>query len=464
MKNFSILIVDDDESTAQSLSEFLRRRSYSVTAAGDGESGLAEMGRRQYDAVLLDIHLPRASGIDVLREIKEAAPDAAVIMMTAYASVDTAISALRLGATDYIIKPFDPDEIFNIVGRLVERKELIEANEEFSRVARSDYDFSNIITQDPRFLEVLDSIKRVAPADVPVVIMGESGSGKELVARALHTNSQRARKPLIAVNCAAISPTLMESEFFGHIKGSFTGAIADHKGYIERADQSTLLLDEIGELPLELQAKLLRVLQERQINRVGESRPIDIDVRFIAATQRNLKVEVEKGRFRKDLFFRLNLFSVTLPPLRERPCDVPPLVELFLARSSRRGMRVSEEAMDELIAYDWPGNVRELENIVERAAILAKDKLIMAGDLSLHPGGEEAGYMARVPPDEFDYKAAIKNVSDVAGRELIGRALARSGANVSKAARLLGVSRRFLTYRIKELGIRSVKQDREDES
>lgn len=455
MSSFIILVVDDDMPTAESLSSFLERRSFSVRTANTGEKGLDEIRNNYYDAVLLDIHLPGISGIELLAEIRALQPGVSVIMMTAFASIDTAISALRLGATDYVIKPFDPDEILLILDRLVERKELIETNEEFSNQARTMYDFSNIVTRDPKFLDILESVKKAAETNVAVVITGESGTGKELVARALHNNSDRAKRPLIAVNCAAISPALMESEFFGHVKGSFTSAHADHKGYFERAHNSTLFLDEIGELPIELQAKLLRVLQEGQINRVGESRPIDLDVRLIAATQKDLAQEVKQGRFRKDLFYRLNTFMVVLPPLRERLHDVPILVKLFMSRSAKPGIPVSEETMEALMDYDWPGNVRELENVIVRAAILAQGKEIRPNDLPLSADQDEAGYFVKLPMGVLDYKDTVKKVSDLAGRKLIMRALAEHDYNISKSAPPLGVSRRFLTYSLKKFGIKN---------
>ncbi len=463
MENFRILIIDDDRDMARSLREFLERRSYSVWTAASGEEGLSQVGVRSFDAALLDIHLPGADGIEVLGLIKKQVPDLPVVMMTAYASIDTAVSALRLGATDYIIKPFEPDEMFSILGRLAERKELIDANQEFIRAAKSDYDFDHIVTKDPGFREILEAVKKIANTDVPALIMGESGTGKELVARALHNNSARAARPLIAVNCAAISPTLIESEFFGHVKGSFTGAVGDAKGYIERADKSTLFLDEIGELPPELQAKLLRAIQEGQICRVGESRPISVDVRYVAATQRDLEKEVEEGRFRKDLYFRLNLFTAKLPALRTRPADIPLLAEYFLDGSTRRGMSIAPQAMERLMNYKWPGNARELENVIQRSSILAKDKVITVSDLPFHADRDRSGYAAFFPADAWDYKEVVKNVTDVTAHDLISRALLVNNGNVSAAARFLGVSRRFLNYRIKELAIRGAKSDAGEE-
>jgi DNA-binding NtrC family response regulator len=454
MTNFTILIVDDDPVTVESLCRLFESRSFSVRTAEDGNKGLVEIKNNRFDLILLDISLPGINGIDVLREARENNTDAAVIMMTAYASIDSAVSALRLGATDYIIKPFEPDQIMWEVDRLIERKALIEANWEFSREAKKHYDFSNIVTKNSHFLQILESVKRVARTTIPILIMGESGTGKEMVARAVHTNSDRSHRPLIAVNCGAIPPSLIESEFFGHVKGAFTGAVSDHKGFFERADRSTLFLDEIGELPMDLQVKLLRVLQEGQINRVGDSCTIDLDFRLIVATQRNLDEEVRTGRFRQDLYYRLNVFPIKLPPLRERSEDIPALVGHFLKLSPRPGMRMSDEAMEILMKYPWPGNVRELENVVERASILADGNMIKPQDLPLDIKDENPEFLVKIPPGILNYKEVMENVTDLASHELIVRALNYYNNHITRTAQALGISRRLLTYRIKELGLR----------
>lgn len=457
--SFRVLVVDDDELIVGSLTRLLKSQGMAVRGASAAEEALAEAKGGVFDLILMDINLGRKSGLDVVRELRENEIKTPVVMMTAYASVETAIAALRLGATDYIIKPFEPHQVLRITDRLMERKRLIEANEEFARTARQDHDFSHLITRNPAFLAVLESVKRVCRGRTPILIMGESGTGKELVARAVHTNSERAGRPLIAVNCGAIPATLMESEFFGHVKGAFTGAISDHKGYFERADQSTLFLDEIGELPRELQVKLLRALQEGQINRVGDSRLISMDFRLIAATQRDLEIEHREGRFREDLYYRLNVFPVRLPPLRERSEDIPLLVDHFLNHSARRGMRISEQALAVLMKYDWPGNVRELQNVVERSAILTRGDEIGASDLPLR-GEESAGdYSVRLAPGVPPYKEVMKAISDLAARELISRALATNRGHVTRTAAMLGISRRLLTYRMKELGMREAPED-----
>ncbi len=463
MSDFKVMVVDDDELILGSLSRLLKSRGVTVRTCANAEAGLAEVENDFFDLILLDINLAGRSGIEVLAELRKRSVESAVVMMTAYASVDTAVSALRLGAADYIIKPFEPDQIVRIAEGLQERKRLIEANEEFAREARGQYDFSNIITRNPALLALLESVKRVTRTNVPVLIMGESGTGKELVARAIHTNSPRAHRPLIAVNCGAIPATLMESEFFGHVKGSFTGAVADHKGFFERADGSTLFLDEIGELPRELQVKLLRALQEGQIIPIGGSRPISLDFRLIAATSRDLESEVKQGRFREDLFYRIHVFPVRLPPLRERCEDIPLLVEHFLRRSTRKNARVSEQALALLAGYSWPGNVRELDNVVERAALLADGDTILPKDIPLNPSEPESGYAVSIPPGILPYKEVIKNVSNLAGRELIARALAFYQGHITRAAKVLGISRRLLTYKLKELGLRSAEEENQEE-
>jgi two-component system, NtrC family, response regulator AtoC len=456
--SFRVLVVDDDELILGSLARLFKARGMTVRTASTAEEGLGEARGGGFDLILMDINLGPRSGLDVVRQLREAQVKSEVVMMTAYASVDTAVSALRLGATDYIIKPFEPDQILRVTDRLLERKRLIEANEEFVRAARVQYDFSHIITRNEVFLAILESIKRVASSRAPILIMGESGTGKELVARAVHTNSDRAGRPLIPVNCGAIPASLMEAEFFGHVKGAYTGAVSDQKGYFERADGSTLFLDEIGELPRDLQVKLLRALQESQINRVGDSKLMSLDFRLIAATQRDLEVEVKAGRFREDLYYRLNVFPVRLPPLRERSEDIPLLVDHFLSQATRRGLRISEAAQRRLMAYGWPGNVRELANVVERAAILAPGDEIGVADLPLREDEPAADYAVAVPPGIHAYKDAMKAVIDLAGRELINRALTYHRGNVTRAAETLGVSRRLLTYRMKELGLRGAAE------
>jgi two-component system response regulator AtoC len=461
MPNFSIMIIDDDVMLLRSLYQVFSNKGFSVTAVEDGKSAMAEFEKQPFDIIIADIHLPGRDGIELLKEIRGKDQDCAVVMMTAFASVDTAVSALRLGATDYIIKPFEVEQILLVVNRIIERKRLVEDNLEFSLDARNNYDFSRIVTRSGKFKEILGSLKRVARTDSTILIIGESGTGKELVARAVHTNSDRARRPLISVNCGAIPATLIEAELFGHVKGAFTGAVGDRKGYFERAHGSTLFLDEIGELNLDLQVKLLRVLQEKQICRIGDSRPVDLDFRLIAASQWDLAREAKEGRFRQDLFYRLNVFPVTLPPLRERPEDIEPLVNHLLGRFSRRNIKVSNEALEAFRGYSWPGNVRELENVVERALLMAEGDVIELAHLTPEIKGKEFETRSDEPeirveiPSRFNnYKDVIKEVGDLVRRKMILRALSDHDWNVTHSARALGMSRRHLIHKMQQLGLR----------
>ncbi|HUT55951.1 MAG TPA: sigma-54 dependent transcriptional regulator [bacterium] len=458
MAEFSILIVDDDPMVLRSLEQILARRGYVVVTASEPAMAEARLGEGRFDIILLDINLPGKDGIEFLRELRRDDPEYAVVMMTAFASVDTAVSALRLGATDYIIKPFEFEQLELVIGRIAERKRLLSANQEFLRGVKSQYDFSRIVTMSPRFLELIESLKKVVATNTTILITGESGTGKELVARAVHTNSPRSDLPLIAVNCAAIPATLMEAELFGHVKGAFTGAVGDRKGYFERADGSTLFLDEIGELNIDLQVKLLRVLQERQISRVGDPRPVGLDFRLIAATQRDLTLEVKEGRFRQDLYYRLSVFPVSLPPLRERPEDVEPLIANCLKKLGRGDLEVSAEALELMRRYSWPGNVRELENVIERAALLSDSVVI--GPMALAPelrgggSGSAGGLRVEIPAETSDYKQVLREVGSLARRKLIGRALRAHQGNVTHSARALGMSRRHLITMMRELGIK----------
>jgi len=453
MPKFSVMIVDDDAMTLKSLERVLSGNGLSVETAGDAETALSVLVSRPFDLALFDINLPGMDGIGLLRELRDRGVESDVVMMTAFATLDSAVSALRLGATDYILKPFELDQLMLVVDRLVERKRLVCDNLEFSREARDQYDFSRIVTRNPEFLSVLDSLKRVCATTSAVLITGESGVGKELVARAIHNNSDRADRPLIAVNCGAIPPTLMEAEFFGHVKGAFTGAVRDRRGFFERADGSTLFLDEVGELPPDLQVKLLRALQERQVTKLGDGRVIDVDFRLIAATQRDLGEDIKEGRFRQDLYYRLHVVPVHVPPLRDRPEDVRPLVELFLSKSSRKGITISDEALAALGGYSWPGNVRELENVVERATVMAESDAIGLCDLPSEIQGEPAGIKVGIPAHYTSYKQVVKEVTDLALREVIARALNDNDWNVTRSAKALEISRRQLIYKMHDLGL-----------
>jgi len=376
----SILIVDDEEPIRQVLSEVLGGNGYVVRTAADGEEALRELSANDYDAVVTDVRMPRMDGLSLVRAIQQVAPESTVIVMSAYGSHDLAIEAMKAGAYDYLGKPFRPDEVLLVLRKAEERERLRAENRWLRREMEASRSQAGIIAESPAMKEVLRVVGKVAPAKTTVLIAGESGTGKELVARAVHQLSPRKGGPFVAVNCGAIPDQLIESELFGHAKGAFTGAQSAKRGLFEEADSGTLLLDEIGELPLQLQPTLLRALQEGEIRRVGDARNIKVDVRVLAATNRDLSQEVSQGKFREDLFYRLNVVAVKLPPLRDRPEELPLLAERFIAQhASRLGIprkNLSPDALSLLQEWRWPGNVRELENALERALVLSEDEEI----------------------------------------------------------------------------------------
>jgi two-component system response regulator AtoC len=394
-------------------------------------------------------------GLEFLREVQKAGMDATLIMMSAYGTVDTAIEAMKSGAYDYISKPFKPDEIILTLKKAEERERLRRENERLRREVRSQYSFENIVSKNEKMQKLFDVIRKVAPYKSTILIIGESGTGKELVARALHYQSDRSQRAFIPVNCGAIPENLLESELFGHVKGAFTDAIRTKKGLFEEADGGTLFLDEIGELPLQLQVKLLRVLQEGEIRRVGEAKPIQVDVRIVAATVKDLIREVKEGRFREDLFYRLNVFPIHLPPLRERREDIPLLASHFVKKYNQAlGKAVASihpKAVETLLNYRWFGNVRELENTIERAIVLADGSEIDKENLPAEIQEFEEGVPS--PPVEEE-ECSIKKASKSLEINLIQKALKRTRGNHTHAAKLLEISHRALLYKIKEYGIR----------
>jgi two-component system response regulator AtoC len=450
-----ILIIDDEESFRHMLSVILKREGYEVDAAPDGQEGLQKMTLNTYDQVLCDIRMPRMDGLEFLREVQKAGMDATLIMMSAYGTVDTAIEAMKSGAYDYISKPFKPDEIILTLKKAEERERLRRENERLRREVRSQYSFENIVSKNEKMQKLFDVIRKVAPYKSTILIIGESGTGKELVARALHYQSDRSQRAFIPVNCGAIPENLLESELFGHVKGAFTDAIRTKKGLFEEADGGTLFLDEIGELPLQLQVKLLRVLQEGEIRRVGEAKPIQVDVRIVAATVKDLIREVKEGRFREDLFYRLNVFPIHLPPLRERREDIPLLASHFVKKYNQAlGKAVASihpKAVETLLNYRWFGNVRELENTIERAIVLADGSEIDKENLPAEIQEFEEGVPS--PPVEEE-ECSIKKASKSLEINLIQKALKRTRGNHTHAAKLLEISHRALLYKIKEYGIR----------
>lgn len=452
-----ILIVDDDPGFRRLLETILRGEGYRVELAGSVREGMAAARRTQFPLVLSDLKLPDGDGIQMLRWLRENSPSTAVILITAFGTVGSAVEAMKLGAEDYLGKPLaSPDELRLLVRRTLDRRQMEQERE--ALVEQQDSaPCTELIAEDPAMRAVLQLVSKVAPTDATVLITGESGTGKELIARCIHRQSHRAGHVFVAVNCAALTASLIESELFGHEKGAFTGAASQHQGRFERAHKGTIFLDEIGELDANLQAKLLRVLQERTLERVGGTREIEVDVRVVAATNRNLLRMVGEGKFREDLYYRLNLFPVALPALRERPADILPLATAFFQRAKRRLGKppgsISPEAAHLLRAYHWPGNVRELENTMERAAILSEGDLL-PGDLpGLVPpaAGAEPLLTAAQPAPGL-----AKTVRELE-KEAILAALKANHGNRTRSAAQLGISLRTLQYRLKEYGLGDIE-------
>jgi two-component system response regulator AtoC len=448
-----ILIIDDEENLRHMLSAMLSRQGYQADTAENGAEGLRRLREKVYDFILCDIRMPEMDGKGFLVRALEEHVTSPVIMMSAYGSVDTAVECMKMGAYDFISKPFKKDEIVMVLKKAEERERLKSENSRLRAEVSGRDEFCGILSRSPAMQEIFGQIRRVADLKTTVLILGESGTGKELVARAIHNSGIRAPKPFVAVNCGAIPENLLESELFGHVRGAFTDASSDKTGLFEQADGGTLLLDEIGEMPISLQVKLLRVLQEEEIRRVGAAHSKKVNVRVVSATSRNLQADVYSGRFREDLFFRLNVFCITLPPLRERAEDIPQLVGCFAGRYAagveNPPVRSSPEAMRLLIGYGWPGNIRELENVIERGVILCDGGIITAD--CLPPALRQATERGEsVPPDE---NLSIKKAEDAIERDLIRKALIKTGGNRTQAAKILEISHRSLLYKLKEFGV-----------
>lgn len=449
-----ILIVDDEESFRNVLTVILRKEGYEVEGATNGEEGLNKISNAAFDHVLCDIRMPKMDGLEFLRESQKAGAEAPVIMMSAYGTVDTAIEAMKLGAYDYISKPFKPDEIILTLKKAEERERLRKENELLRRQVKKEYSFENIVSKNEKMNKLFEIIKKVAPYKSTILITGESGTGKELVARAIHYNSDRSKMFFVPVNCGAIPENLLESELFGHVKGAFTDAIRTKKGLFEEADEGTIFLDEIGELPAQLQVKLLRVLQDGEIRRVGESKSIQINVRIIAATVKDLAKEVNEGRFRDDLFYRLNVLHLSIPPLRERKEDIPLLIQHFINKHNqnlnKHVKEVDSKALELLMNYKWSGNVREVENTIERALVLTDGDRIELDNLPF----EIQNFQNEVPMVSMaEEEYSIKKGSRMLEMGLIRKALRKTKGNHTHAARLLEISHRALLYKIKDYGI-----------
>ena len=453
----TVLIVDDEKNYPLILSAVLAEEGYETLTAHSGREALELLANSDVDLVLTDMKMPSMDGIDLLERIKSKDSELPVIMMTAYGTVEKAVEAMQKGAYNYILKPFDNDQLIVYVKKAVSLYGIVKDNKRLRSAVESQYSFGNIIGKSKPMQDVYDIIKKVAPANATVIIEGESGTGKELVAKSIHFNSPRRDKPFIVVNCSALAETLLESEVFGHEKGAFTGAAGMKKGRFEIADGGTLFLDEIGELSQNLQVKLLRVIQERVFERVGGTKPVSVDIRFIAATNKNLKAEVDQGRFREDLFYRLNVVNIALPRLSQRQGDIRLLVDHFINKyANQRGGQPPVDGIDPDVErlffnYSWPGNVRELENLIERAMILCGSKTITLVDLPdgfrenvyniLHIGG--------IPAD-----VKLADTLSMVEKRMIERALKLSNNVQSHAASMLGIGKSGLNQKLKKFGIR----------
>jgi two-component system response regulator AtoC len=443
VKKVKLLVVDDEAIVRESLNAWLKDVGYQVLTAENGHKALEVIEKEKPDIMIADLVMPGMDGIELMKRAKAQHPKIEVIIITAYASIPTAITAMKEGAYDYIEKPFCPERAELLVKKLAEHQELVEENLSLRQKLEDHYRFENIIAKSSKMQRLIELIKVVGKSNATVLITGESGTGKELVARAIHSQSHRQNKPFVAVSCAALPESLLESELFGHEKGSFTGAYAQKKGKFEFANGGTLFLDEVGEMSANIQVHLLRVLEEKEFTRVGGNEPIRVDVRVISATNKDLRKAIEKQEFREDLYYRLNVVNIELPPLRERKEDIPLLAEHFLNKFAMENQKeitgFSPEAMELVLGYDWPGNVRELENAIERAVILAKDSIITIVDLP-----QENLSMA--------YSTTLrKNLKEVE-KGHIWNILHETGENYSEAARILGISRMTLYNKAKEYG------------
>lgn len=447
-----ILIVEDEKGMRDLLFRVFRKEGYEVFLAEDGEQGLESAKELIPDVIIADLDMPVMNGIEMIKRIKAFDPNSTIIIITAYASLESAIEALKLGAYDYIIKPFKIDEIKITVSKAFERISLINQNRYLKEELENKIFFPGVIGKSEKMKYILELIQAVSKTDSIVLIEGESGTGKELVARAIHENSNRKENPFIILNCGALAEGILESELFGHEKGSFSGAIMQRKGRFELAHRGSLFIDEIGELPLLAQTRLLRVLQEKEFERVGGNFPIKVDVRIIAATNKNLEKEVKEHRFREDLFYRLNVFKVTLPPLRERIEDIPDLCNYFLQKFNRQMNKsikgVSEEVMKIFKNYPWPGNIRELQNVIERAVVLCKGDIITPHDIPDNLSLEENNI-------SYDLKEGedLESVIDRIEKEFILKALKKAGYSQTKTAEILGIKRTTLRYKLEKHGL-----------
>ncbi len=450
-----ILVIDDEQNYLLLLDTLLEEEGYSVTSLQDPELALDYLAESEVDVVITDMKMPKLSGQEILEQVRKKYPHVPVLIMTAYGSIDGAVEAMKCGAFDYISKPFSNSELLLSVSKAAKMSQAERQNRLLRQSLQDKYGVHQIIGRSKPMRQVLDLVSRVGPSSSNVLITGESGTGKELIAQALHYSSSRSKGPFVSVNCMALNPGLLESELFGHEKGSFTGAVVKKRGRFEIAHQGTLFLDEIGELAPDLQIKLLRVLQEHKFERVGGEKSVQVDIRLITATNKDLAREVAQGEFREDLFYRLNVVNIHLPPLRERAEDIPLLAANFLHKYSEQNNKqvtgFNSDALQALIAYSWPGNVRQLENVVERSVVLAREQLINYEDLPAELKGESEQFKsaADLLPSEVNLGETLEKIEAA----LIRRALVRSDFVQVKAADMLGISKSLLQYKLKKYSI-----------
>ena len=455
MSNHSarILIVDDEQSLREMLAVLLQREGYHVDQAPDGQVALERVVEHNYDLIISDIQMPRLSGIDLLRRLREQGDETTTIMITAFSSTEEAVEAMKLGAYDYITKPFKNDEIRLVIKNALERRQLQRENRQLKQQLKERFSFKNLIGDSDAMNRLITLLERVAPSRANVLITGESGTGKELVAQALHVGSERKNHPFVAINCGAIPENLLESELFGHERGAFTGADKKKQGLFETAHCGTLFLDEIGELPMGMQVKLLRVLQEREFRRVGGTTNIPLDVRLIAATNQDLTANIAQGSFREDLYYRLNVVTIDLPPLRARRSDIPLLIQNFYQQKTGRdnSYRIDKQALELLLNYDWPGNVRELENLVERCLVLGDQEELSID--CLPPQLRQASMALPADLQQIPAGFNMEKWLEAQERQVLLAALKQADGVRTRAAELLGISFRQIRYRLDKLGI-----------
>ena len=453
MKDYNILVIDDEAAQRDVLTGYLKKKGYKIFSASSGKEGVETARATSVDIILSDFKMPDLNGIEVLEQVRKINPEISFVIVTAYGTVENAVKAMRLGAFDYISKPVDLDELDLMIERVIEHKNLKSENQLLKTQLQEKYKISSIVSQSQKMEEVINLAARVADSKANVLITGENGTGKEVLAKAIHYISPRKDKPFVAVNVPALTETLLESELFGHEKGAFTGADKMKKGRFEIAHGGTIFLDEVGDIPQSIQVKLLRVLQEHQFERVGGTEKIEVDVRIIAATNKNLEQKIKDGTFREDLYYRLNVVSIKIPPLRERKEDILPMIEGFIEKygkeNNKEKLEISKETVDMLMKYNYPGNVRELENIIERAVVLTRSKTIALNDLPINIKGfkEEKTLEALSEGTLTDQVESLE-------KQLIFDALQKSDGNQTKAGKLLGLTERNLRYKLKKYNIK----------